>query len=1571
MIKDNKLKIPIFLFGDSLVGKTTFIKNFFDSPNEFAINDYYYIKQFKISNDIILNLKFFDYNDEAINDINSLIKQINQTTILILIFNLNDSNTFEKIILWFEDIIKITELTNKLILLIGNEKYNFEREINYFTGLNFINNLNGFYYEINLLNDKWKIKEIIYKNIILNINNNINIINNRKKLIINYLKKYSLFDYLIEKYIIKIKRYYKSDILKRIKVVGEFKIINNNNIRINNIIKLYNIEQNLINKYFNEINNEKICLNINKDNRAFLHFLIESYLLYETNSKLDLYEIIIKQINEYYLNKDDYLFLFKLIFIYTNFKKALINNEFLNKLFKLLKIFFNKENNNKLDYFLFYSDFSQISFNINNTEKINDIISFYFNFDNDSDSCNNKIIQILKLYFDKIKIILKINNKNEFNFYLSENHYTILAPLHKTKNIKLIIIFNFTEKIIFFKEIINDHQIDEYEIDFSFIELNKNNLNKIKILKSFKNKLYSFYFYNEKIDPNFFIENKDSSLKNIKDIQILMKLIPINLTYDFLDKNKCKIYDYYGNYLCILKYIKIIQNFKICDITEIGGFKIFLPLLEFLNKNKKFIIKDQYELLYLIIEIILNHFNLNIDNNFNNLINEKFFDIFYLYIKDFCFINNNDNINNNNNINFIKNKKFINFFVKAFESVAKKNKKIFIENILNIFYYSNIKNFINDYIEDLENNILIYFLFDNNEIKYYFFLLNLFFTKNNNYIDEISNLKYNKKVFYYKKLYKKVYETYYLSCKYLIENNNYIIKQYKIKNYVTNIFNKPIIYPIFNYKYYFNIYNNNNNNNNNNFNDYILYSFGYIKNNSEKILEENKIINYYCTLIKLNRIIKGFIFIDFNNDIIFLSNNFDKIIKINIYEIKYIFKKIYFYLENSIDIFLINGKNYFFNFDNIFEYEQFMKNILTIYDFNHIINDIKNNYYFYNNNILAYFNPLNIYGKIFYSINQENNILLSDIILNWRNYVYSNYFIIILFNLFSNRSFLNINQYPIFPSLLLSIQNLENEKLVINRDLSKSINFYKSKNKNNNKFFDNISNKKIIIDLLKNIPPFNITKKVENYNTNNNDDDNDNNINILDILELSPENYSIPLNSIDSLYLNDFYLLEHFTKLLESDKTSEQLHIWLNYIFGIYQKGKKSKYYLNVYSNESYLDNKENNKKYHYSLNKENIYKGFVPIQIIDNKEICERIKKNKIENLFYIKHKKEVKNINKNEFDLKNNNLYYIKCNNEKNYILLGKDVLLFKLSKKYFFNNFSSQKFKTNLNYCFCKKNNNKLNHIAIDNNNNYIFIGGSNNHILFINLEKIKNNNKSYNESNFNNNNDINNLTNDNNNYYYNIKISYNSQKSNLITSLIMIENFNKYLISGDIYGTIVIFQININNVNNILEIKNILFSLHSNEITSLNYNPDLNLLASSSSDGQINIFTFPKGKVIFSMKFSFPIDNIFLFYFSIPSFIIYSKQKEKIFSYSLNGVLLKELNEKNFINPICYYCNNNSSNIIYINNINSIKILNVPFFNNEKTKEITFDFNIISFDISNINNIFFILSENGEKIIKIFK
>ena len=86
MIKNNKIDIRIFLFGDSLVGKTTLIKNFYDSSDFINNNDYCHLKQFIISNEIILDLKFFDFHEDGLFDINSFITKINQIYILFLLF---------------------------------------------------------------------------------------------------------------------------------------------------------------------------------------------------------------------------------------------------------------------------------------------------------------------------------------------------------------------------------------------------------------------------------------------------------------------------------------------------------------------------------------------------------------------------------------------------------------------------------------------------------------------------------------------------------------------------------------------------------------------------------------------------------------------------------------------------------------------------------------------------------------------------------------------------------------------------------------------------------------------------------------------------------------------------------------------------------------------------------------------------------------------------------------------------------------------------------------------------------------------------------------------------------------------------------------------------------------------------------------------------------------------------------------------------------------------------------------------------------------------------------------------
>ena len=61
-----------------------------------------------------------------------------------------------------------------------------------------------------------------------------------------------------------------------------------------------------------------------------------------------------------------------------------------------------------------------------------------------------------------------------------------------------------------------------------------------------------------------------------------------------------------------------------------------------------------------------------------------------------------------------------------------------------------------------------------------------------------------------------------------------------------------------------------------------------------------------------------------------------------------------------------------------------------------------------------------------------------------------------------------------------------------------------------------------------------------------------------------------------------------------------------------------------------------------------------------------------------------------------------------------------------------------------------------------------------------------------------------------------------------------------------------------------------------------------MISSSEDGHINIYTLPNVILINSIVLpSFICDNIFISYSPLPSFIIYTKEKEIFKSFNING------------------------------------------------------------------------------------
>ena len=123
-------------------------------------------------------------------------------------------------------------------------------------------------------------------------------------------------------------------------------------------------------------------------------------------------------------------------------------------------------------------------------------------------------------------------------------------------------------------------------------------------------------------------------------------------------------------------------------------------------------------------------------------------------------------------------------------------------------------------------------------------------------------------------------------------------------------------------------------------------------------------------------------------------------------DIKFILFRIYFHRTSAIEIFTMNNKSYYFNFFQQFESNNLKKN--------EILKEIKSNPYFKEIKMKKEKMILGFYNSIYESYLFP---LFKDEINNWEkkiNYL-PNYDILMLINIFSNRSYRDVYQFPIFP----------------------------------------------------------------------------------------------------------------------------------------------------------------------------------------------------------------------------------------------------------------------------------------------------------------------------------------------------------------------------------------------------------------------------------------------------------------------------------------------------------------------------------------------------------------------------
>ena len=375
---------------------------------------------------------------------------------------------------------------------------------------------------------------------------------------------------------------------------------------------------------------------------------------------------------------------------------------------------------------------------------------------------------------------------------------------------------------------------------------------------------------------------------------------------------------------------------------------------------------------------------------------------------------------------------------------------------------------------------------------------------------------------------------------------------------------------------------------------------------------------------------------------IFLYDNYKKIIQkfINSKDIIFFLKREYFHRVSAIEIFTYNNKSYLFNFYKPFNIKsnknyQFVESniiISKISEYFHVIIINKGNH----NLLLGYYN--NRYKKYMFPLFHEE-------ITNWEknNKYYSNYDKLILINLFSNRSFNDIYQYPVFPMFY--------NKLYYNRDMSKHIGL-QTINKKNEQRKDNLlytyeSNKDNNIDNNEEISLFNILYSnpvfICNYllrifpysllsiefQGDGFDDPNrlfssvDKTLNSnmtqnSDLREMIPELFYLPelfqnkneinftndkKNDIDNVTNNgdkyqDFDKYEFIVKLKDILEKENNLGLWIDLIFGINQRKTQDK--ILYYKFETIVKYNNDEKIYKDNLILESSDFWIIPFQLLN-----------------------------------------------------------------------------------------------------------------------------------------------------------------------------------------------------------------------------------------------------------------------------------------------------------------------------------------------------------------------------------
>ena len=1242
------------------------------------------------------------------------------------------------------------------------------------------------------------------------------------------------------------------------------------------------------------------------------------------------------------------------------------NNLYYIEIFKLLKIncFISREN-----LYPIYEYFSNIYHNLNTIEE-NDIRLKKF----------NKVFELWKIFynFNIDEKNLKDINSSAFCF-IGHGLEIKLSQEIRLENYEIIIEIIILNKLFFdlnknAKTLKIKNALSSFTLDFSLIKdlieenkkfkNNKENIikivikYKIVILKIISQKDSEKYYenaYTNHIEyiKNFFIlegfygqiTGLHLKLKQNKNIIIKSSYVPYPLADNYnieilsncpnniknqneitkSDINKQLFFKIEKNYNCVKpNYINYLEN-KYNNFNLIEYFGGFTPLVPFIS----------------VINGLFSNKNIKVINGIskNKYLRDVLFDIFDLFL---TLLENNKNNNSEQISQIISNYKLFFFtlilqinieifkdneekhnkFNKIFSSIQKFDDKAkLISNIfLKIFneskdsLYKDILNFKNIIIDNLKNN---YVNLKND--------LNIKYTYNQLY------RKIMKELFIYNRYWSKK-ELFFKKDK---KNNDESNLKYKLLSSYTKSFQQPLLYPILEFDEYLPTFSKFNKENlfKHKLNETINYNFNLKSNVILELIKDNdpikKLDKKYSCLIKKNYHVPGEIFIIkgkkiggkfkilfcANDELISMTCNkikknnpsknnkpiinngrcygsnfpclkkeFNRKILIKSNDIRFILIRNYYRKTSGLEIFTYkNNKSYYFNFQEKIVYNVPEKNSKNKINKNIILNEVINNTNF---EILTLKKEI----TLFYNKNYENNIfplLLEKNSWNNKLYFYNNFDLLIIINLLSNRSFKDLYQYPVFPNLYKVINILDKNKKQ-ERNLGEHLGIQDLSEKS--------KDRKILIE-----DSYNHLieeKKYKNKFKKDNDDkgkyENTSLFNchysnpvytcyyLIRIFPYSLSSIEFQGEGFDSANRLFYSITNSFKSTLEQKSDLREMIPEIYYFPDLYYNINELEFgkLLNGDDIDTiYVQNKnENNlEKYKFITNLKNYFESnTIKLNLWINlifgiNQRCTSDRKIYFPEYMYIhfdeEQKKDLNNpllMQMYEFGVQPYQLFDTKFQNLINKSKYSKEI-----------KNFNREQFQKE--------------HIIIEGNKDKCFQCEGYNCISTEYIDII------------------------------NKKVL-----NNKINPL-----FFHYIFIGDLLGNIIIYKIKEKTQNNMPPDYKIMKKLtdHYKQIKYIDYNPRLNLFLSYSLDGFINIYVFPKCKLVRVIKVSeFTDSNQILekvVLVSNPFPMIFTYDKKNIYSLTLNGELIEKKNIKIQFVDICPCVDKNCGLIndcVYLNKNN---------------------------------------------------